>query len=71
MIYFILLVEAILFFLVFYRLITTNHWTIGKKLLVGLTAGILIEIMSSSSTLPSPKQASHLSKTTFPSPLQV
>ena len=43
MIYVILLIETVLFFLVFYRLMTTNHWTIGKKLLVGLTAGILIE----------------------------
>jgi hypothetical protein len=43
MIYIILLTEIILFGLVFYRLVTTNHWTIGKKLLVGLTAGILTE----------------------------
>ena len=43
MLYAILLVEIIMFGLVFYRLVTTNHWTIGKKLLVGLTAGILAE----------------------------
>ena len=43
MLYAILLVEIIMFGLVFYRLVTTNHWTIGKKLLVGLTAGILTE----------------------------
>lgn len=43
MLYIILLVELILFALVFLRLITTNHWTIGKKLLVGLSSGILVE----------------------------
>jgi hypothetical protein len=43
MIYIILLVEICLFGLVLYRLLTTNHWTIGKKLLVGLVAGILVE----------------------------
>lgn len=43
MLYTILLIEIIMFGLVFYRLVTTNHWTIGKKLLVGLSAGILTE----------------------------
>jgi hypothetical protein len=43
MLYLILIVEIFLFGLVFYRLVTTNHWTIGKKLLVGLSAGILVE----------------------------
>ena len=43
MIYVILLLEIFLFGLVFFRLVTTNHWTLGKKLLVGLVAGILIE----------------------------
>lgn len=44
MIYIILLIEMFLFGLVFYRLITTNHWTLGKKLLVSLVAGILTEV---------------------------
>jgi hypothetical protein len=39
-----LLVQFILFGLVLYRLVTTNHWTIGKKLLVGLTGTILLEV---------------------------
>jgi len=43
MLYAILLIEIMLFALVFYRLVTTNHWTIGKKLLVGLTAGLVTE----------------------------
>jgi hypothetical protein len=38
-----LLIEILLFGLVFYRLVTTNHWTIGKKLLVGLSVSILVE----------------------------
>jgi hypothetical protein len=42
--YIILLVEAILFSLIFYRLVTTNHWTIGKKLLVSLVGAILFEV---------------------------
>lgn len=45
MIYIILLIELFLFALVFYRLVTTNHWTIGKKLLVGLTAGVITEAL--------------------------
>ncbi len=44
MMYIILLVEAILFSLIFYRLVTTNHWTIGKKLLVSLVGAILFEV---------------------------
>lgn len=40
----VLLVEAILFSLIFYRLVTTNHWTIGKKLLVSLVGSILFEV---------------------------
>lgn len=43
MIYIILLIEMFLFGLVFHRLVTTNHWTLGKKLLVSLVAGILTE----------------------------
>jgi ABC-type maltose transport system permease subunit len=43
MLHIVLLIEIILFALVFYRLVTTNHWTIGKKLLVGLTAGVITE----------------------------
>lgn len=43
MLYIILLIELFLFGLVFYRLVTTNHWTIGKKLLVGLVAGVIVE----------------------------
>jgi hypothetical protein len=43
MIYIILLLEIFLFGLVFFRLMTTNHWTLGKKLLVGLVAAILTE----------------------------
>jgi hypothetical protein len=43
MIYAFFLVELIMFGLVFFRLVTTNHWTIGKKLMVALSAGILVE----------------------------
>lgn len=43
MIYTIFLIELVMFALVFYRLVTTNHWTIGKKLLVALSAGIIVE----------------------------
>ena len=45
MLYIILLVEIISFALVLYRLLTTNHWTIGKKLLVGLVSGVLVETL--------------------------
>lgn len=40
---FIIVTELILFALVFYKLVTTNHWSIGKKLLVALTAGLMVE----------------------------
>lgn len=30
---------------VLFKLVTTNHWTIGKKLLVCLTIGMLIELV--------------------------
>ncbi|MDD3412544.1 MAG: hypothetical protein PHY47_00935 [Lachnospiraceae bacterium] len=30
---------------VFYKLVTTNHWTIGKKLLVCLVASLLVELV--------------------------
>jgi hypothetical protein len=43
MLYVILFVEIIIFLLVLFRLLTTNHWTIGKKLLVGLVSGVLVE----------------------------
>jgi hypothetical protein len=46
MFYILLLAQVVLFALVFYRLVTTNHWTIGKKLLVGLTGSIIFEVTS-------------------------
>lgn len=45
MLYIILVAEIMSFMLVLYRLLTTNHWTIGKKLLVGLVSGILVETL--------------------------
>lgn len=41
-----LLLQIVLFSLVFYKLVTTNHWTIGKKLLVALVGAIILETMS-------------------------
>jgi hypothetical protein len=38
--------QIVLFGLVFYRLVTTNHWTLGKKLLVALVGSILFQTVS-------------------------
>jgi hypothetical protein len=38
-------VEIVAFVAVFYKLVTTNHWTIGKKLMVALSLGIVIEAL--------------------------
>ena len=46
MFYAILLMQIVLFGLVFYRLVTTNHWTLGKKLLVALVGSILFQTVS-------------------------
>ena len=35
--------NIIFFSLIFYRLITTNTWTTGKKLLVGLVGGVILD----------------------------
>jgi hypothetical protein len=40
-----ILIEIIAFIAVFYKLVTTNHWTVGKKLMVALSAGIFMETM--------------------------
>ena len=37
----ILLIQIVIFLLLFIRLITTNHWTFGKKMLVLLTGALL------------------------------
>lgn len=46
MFYAILLMQIVLFGLVFYRLVTTNHWTLGKKLLVALVGSILFRVVT-------------------------
>lgn len=46
MFYAILLTQIVLFGLVFYRLVTTNHWTLGKKLLVALVGSILFQVVA-------------------------
>lgn len=46
MLMWLLFIQVILFGLIFYRLVTTNHWTLGKKLLVCLVGAILIELVS-------------------------
>ena len=40
---FVILFELFFFALVLYKLVTTNHWSVGKKLLVALIAGIIVE----------------------------
>lgn len=44
MLLYLLLLQIVLFSLVFYRLMTTNHWTLGKKLLVGLVGSLLFQV---------------------------
>lgn len=44
MLLYLLLLQIVLFSLVFYRLVTTNHWTLGKKLLVGLVGSLLFQV---------------------------
>lgn len=39
----IIITELIAFIAIFYRLVTTNHWSTGKKLLVLLTGSIIIK----------------------------
>lgn len=33
--------QIVVFLLVFLKLVTTNHWTIGKKVLVGLIGSLI------------------------------
>lgn len=41
--FYLILIEVLAFLAILYRLVTTNHWTVGKKLLVALVSAILIE----------------------------
>lgn len=36
-------IKLIAFLAIFYKLVVTNHWSTGKKLLVALSAGLVIE----------------------------